>query len=77
MTKLTKSQSEVLSLHRGTNRAKPRRKTYDGKYFREFNFPSHPTAMALQKRGLLDYRGYDGNSAGGFFITKAGEAALG
>lgn len=73
MTKLTKPQIEVLSLHRGTSRAVPRRNPMDGHYFRNFDFPSHPTAMALLKRGLLDYRGYDGKSRGGWFITDAGE----
>lgn len=48
----------------------------NGKYYRKFEFPTHPTAMALRKRGLLDYRGYDGRSAGGWFITTTGEEIL-
>lgn len=76
MSGLTKSQIEVLALHRGTSSAKPRRSPMDGKFFRKFDFPSHPTAMALRKRGLLDWRGYDGDTAGGWFITDAGEAVV-
>lgn len=75
MVRLTKPQIEILSLHLGTNRASPRHKI-GNQYFREFHFPTHPTAMSLQKRGLLDWRGYDANSAGGWFITKEGIAAL-
>lgn len=77
LIRLSQSQTTVLSLHRGTSAVVPRRNPMDGKYFRQFDFPSHPTAMALRKRGLLDYRGYDGNTAGGWFITNAGEQYLG
>jgi hypothetical protein len=76
MITLTREQIEVLSLHRGTTKANPRRNPMNGKYFREFRFPSHPSAMALFNRGLLEWRGHDGNSPGGWFITKAGKLAL-
>lgn len=73
---MSAAQIEVLRLHVGTTRAKVRRNPYDGNYFRQFSFPTHPTAMALRERELLDWRGYDGKTIGGWFITKSGTRAL-
>lgn len=74
--KLSKAQIEMLELHVGTTRAKPRRNPVNGTYFREIHFPTNPTAMALRARGLLDWRGYDGKTFGGWFLTAAGTTAL-
>lgn len=72
---LSKPQIEMLRLHTSTSEAKPRRNPCNGQYFRKVDF-FNSTANALRRRLLLDYRGFDGKTPGGWFITKQGRAAL-
>lgn len=78
--KLTDAQMKMLALHAGTSRERPRRSKW-GQHTtaderREIHFPSNPTAMSLHARGLLNWRGYDGETSGGWFITECGEGIL-
>lgn len=60
-----------------TWRGKPRRRTHTQAGWEAVEVSIfNPTAKALKRRGLMDYRGFDGKSSGGWFITKAGRAAV-
>lgn len=78
--KLSEAQNNMLALHVGTTRNKPRRRTWGPNTTaddrKEIHFPTNPTAMSLRARGLLDYRGFDGTSPGGWFITEIGRGVL-
>jgi hypothetical protein len=74
---LSEAQYAMLRLHVGTTKAEPRRRKHtqagwEAKEVSIFN----PTAQALKRRGLMDYRGFNGKTAGGWFITKAGKAKI-
>jgi hypothetical protein len=74
---LSEAQYRMLGQHVGTTKAQPRRPKHtqagwEVKAVSIFN----PTAKALKRRGLMDYRGHDGISPGGWFISKAGNAAI-
>lgn len=77
--KLSRPQIDMLRLHLGTNNAKPRRRmwgaatTWDQR--REVSI-FNPTASSLENRGLMKYRGFNGKTPGGWYITKAGTKAL-
>lgn len=74
--RLSKPQIEMLKLHLGTTSANTRRNPCNGTYFHEIHFPTNPTAMSLDRRGLMNWRGYNGETRGGWFITTEGETAL-
>lgn len=77
MQNLTEAQYAMLRQHVGTTKREPHRRKHteagwEAKEASLFN----PTANALRRRGLLDFRGFDGKTAGGWFITKAGRKAI-